>query len=364
MSSIIYNNYNLKNIIMAVSRQALYRQKQIEKLGVDEYRRIYNEKARARFNAKKELDKSKAIVLKPVDLVKPAESKQKKIKKGMDYSNMIVSKLYRKKYGFNEWNGDIDFLLRPDEFITFVKANYTNKNTLSNQINEAANVLLNLNSNGKYDMTIQLYKKISSDLKNETKARYFEHKTQDDELENITSWTNIKDLYKTQKGLNKVFMALISLMPPRRTTDYAKIVLKPIDETDDLKFNYLEIDDNGMPTNLIYNNYKTSKHYGHQKFKVPDDLKMIIRDYIIESKLKYNYYLFGNKANASLQFANITETAYGKPLTVNSLRKSFISDFLESSPSYKDMVKTADLMAHSLDMQQRYLRTDIKERAY
>ena len=349
---------------MAISSQAMYKQRQIEKLGVEEYKRLYNEKQNIRTQKKRDLAKSKLIESEPIDLVKPAESKQQQKKIGIDNSNMVVSKLYRKKYGVKEWNGDIDFLLKPDEFISFVKANYTNKNTLSNQINEASNVLLNLNSNGKYDMTIQRYKKISSDLKNDNRARYFEHKTQDNEPENIALWTNIKDLYKTQKGINKMFMALISLMAPRRTTDYSQLVIKPIDETDDLKFNYLVVNSNGMPEYLIYNNYKTNKHYGQQKFKVPDDLKLIIRDYIIEKKLKYNYYLFGNKSDASIQFSNITKAAYGKKLTVNSLRKSFISYFLESGPSYKDMVKTAEEMAHSLDMQQRYKRTDIKERAY
>lgn len=349
---------------MAISRQAMYKQRQIEKLGVEEYKRLYNEKQNIRTQKKRDLAKSKLIESEPVNLSKPAESKQQQKKIGIDNSKMVVSKLYRKKYGVKEWDGSVDFLLKVDEFLTFVKANYTNKNTLSNQINEAANVLLNLNSNGKYDITIQLYKKISSDLKNETKERYFTHKQQDHEPENIALWTDIKDLYKNEKGLNKVFLALISLMPPRRTKDYSMLVLKPIDETDDLKFNYLVIDDNGMPEYFIYNNYKTNKHYGQQKFDVPNELKMIIRDYIIESKLKYNYYLFGNKSDASIQFSNITEAAYGKKLTVNSLRKSFISDFLENEPSYKNMVKTADLMAHSLDMQKRYLRTDIKERAY
>ena len=154
-------------------------------------------------------------------------------------------------------------------------------------------------------------------------------------------WADIKDRYKTAEGANKVytvvFLALISLLPPRRTLDYALLLVNDGSTPMNQDYNYVDL----ITDSLIYNNYKTKKNYGTQTFKMPEELSDIIRTHIQNAHLKNNDYVIGNFSNPSTIFSRMLGG-----LNMNSVRHSFISDFLKDDPTVREKRRVANLMGH------------------
>ena len=67
------------------------------------------------------------------------------------------------------------------------------------------------------------YKALAVEYKDKAKAHVYDNVVGPNE--NIVKWADIKDRYKTAEGANRVFLALISLLPPRRTLDYALLLV-------------------------------------------------------------------------------------------------------------------------------------------
>jgi hypothetical protein len=160
----------------------------------------------------------------------------------------------------------------------------------------------------------------------------------------VIDWGELKNLYKKAKGLDKVFLALISLMPPRRTGDYSKLTIgDPIDST----LNYV-VDDT-----IIYNNYKTKKTYGTQRLIMPKRMAAIIKKEMGDRKGN----VFGNHM-CSVFVRQIGNRAGIADLSMNLIRHSFITNFLESNPPNRLRLTMATAMAHSMGMQQSYERRE------
>lgn len=160
----------------------------------------------------------------------------------------------------------------------------------------------------------------------------------------VIDWGELKNLYKKAKGLDKVFLALISLMPPRRTGDYAKLT---VDGPQDPNLNYVVGD------TIVYQNYKTKKIYGVQRLTMPKKLAAIIKKEM--GKRVGN--VFGNHMS-SVFVRQIGNRAGIQNLNMNTIRHSFITDFLESNPNNRLRLQMATAMAHSMGMQQSYERRE------
>jgi hypothetical protein len=160
----------------------------------------------------------------------------------------------------------------------------------------------------------------------------------------VIGWDEIKNLYKRAKGLDRMFLALISLMPPRRTGDYAKLT---VGGSGDSNLNYV------VDGKIIYQNYKTKKTYGVQRLVMPEKLAAIIKKEMGDRKGN----VFGN--HMSSVFVRQIGNRAGIPnLNMNTIRHSFITDFLESNPNNRLRLQMATAMAHSMGMQQSYERRE------
>ncbi len=130
-------------------------------------------------------------------------------------------------------------------------------------------------------------------------------------------------------------------------------------------FNYLVLNSRKTPSELVFNKYKTAKHYGRQEFKVPTPLKVNLKEYV--SGMKNDDMLFSqNKNNKPLsqsgftsKVRNLFKKHTGKPLTVNSLRHSFVSS-LPSKISINEREDIALKMGHSLNKQLEYNKIDLE----
>ena len=242
------------------------------------------------------------------------------------------------------WNDDLKFL---DDFKKVTKKlveNFTNNNTIGSYLESFAWVLQEANPTLN-----KKYKALAVEYKDKAKAHVYDNVVGPNEK--IVKWTDIKDRYKTAEGANKVFLALIALLPPRRTLDYALLLVNDGSSPMNQDYNYVDL----ITDSLIYNNYKTKKNYGTQTFKMPEELSAIIRTHIQNAHLKNNDYVIGNFSNPSTIFSRMLGG-----LNMNSVRHSFISDFLKDNPTVRKRQNIANMIAHRLDTQLHYERRNIE----
>lgn len=159
---------------------------------------------------------------------------------------------------------------------------------------------------------------------------------------------------------DKIIYAFYTLQPPRRCDDvYNLIVMKEGGEIDKSK-NYIIIGEGGDAKELIYNNYKTSKIYGMQKIRINNEnLIEIIGEYIKKNDIKDGEKLYRRYSTAKTfgdAIRRIMTNIYGRRLTLNSIRHSYISWEQREQRSVNYLTNLAMMMGHSLSEQQLYRR--------
>ena len=336
---------------MARSQSAISKDNQIALIGKDAVNAIYNEKQRA-YRAKIKAAKILKVKAAKLESKAPDISKTQVVAPTKDRYITIVSNLYRLKYG-EPWDHEtIDFLLDNVNLMELILNKYTNANSIKNQINAVIQIL------GKFDSyadIIAIYKKELNKYFILANDRYIDNIVVDGET--IKPWNNIKNLYMEAKGVDKIYLSLISLMPVRRLKDYALLVVSNDKLATNEDYNYIILDGDKVPIEIVYNNYKTKGVYGIQRFELNWELSDIIKAYVKDFNM-FDY-VFGNKSDPSLYFSNILKRACGTSLTINSLRKSYVSWFLANKPNATEKRRVANAMSHSLNMQRNYERTDI-----
>ena len=214
--------------------------------------------------------------------------------------------------------------------IRALRKEYPNPNTLATYLKHVALEF------GEDDPLFTIYKTVASEVEMVAMNRSFGI--------SVVNWGELKNLYKKAKGLDRMFLALISLMPPRRTGDYAKLT---VGGSGDSNLNYVEDD------MIIYNNYKTKKTYGVQRLTMPKKLAAIIKKEMGDRKGN----VFGN--HLSSMFVRQIGNRAGIPnLNMNTIRHSYITEFLKSNPTNRTRLLLSTAMGHSLGQQQTYERRE------
>lgn len=146
-----------------------------------------------------------------------------------------------------------------------------------------------------------------------------------------------------------VILCCYTMIEPRRSTDYTEFVLKNPDPEKD---NFLMQRDGVFY--FVFNNYKTSKLYGKQEVRIPDELADIINQWTLVCNSRY--LLMKYRRNAP--FDNVTmchllyETFSGRKVSVNLLRHLYLAQYQQQDSK---MSKIAENMGHSLRMQHLYI---------
>jgi len=134
---------------------------------------------------------------------------------------------------------------------------------------------------------------------------------------NIPMAKNRTEHYQTIQ--NYILLALLSgkYINPRRSKDYTEFKIKNIDPQTD---NFIK------GTKLYFNTYKGSSKKGQQIINIPPALKNILTKWI---KINPSEYLFFDSKNGKLNSVKITQrlnNIFGKHISVNALRHSFLTD--------------------------------------
>ena len=157
---------------------------------------------------------------------------------------------------------------------------YTNiLSVISSHFKELNHIYQPLTKVGKLVNKNVQEKREENEVDEENEGKIISIKT-DDIHKNLGKLKNIEDI---------IIYALYTLFPARRL-DYKNMKLTTetnVDMLDDI--NYLILSN---PKQFVFNDYKTNNTYGKQVFKVPDDIDMVINQYLTAKKLRNGDFLF------------------------------------------------------------------------
>lgn len=165
-----------------------------------------------------------------------------------------------------------------------------------------------------------------------------------------------------QSILEYLVLSLYTMIQPRRVQDYLMMFItashsNPLLPTDK---NYIDYGGSKKPMQFIFNVYKTAKTHGQQIMDIPNDLKLVIMQYVKAYPVKKSqcYRLLVNKTGKALTSGNaitrILNKIFKKKVSVNMLRHSYLSN----KYNIDEMKSDAEAMGHSLALQKSYLRSE------
>jgi hypothetical protein len=166
--------------------------------------------------------------------------------------------------------------------------------------------------------------------------------------------------------------------PPRRNIDYTEMKITT-DYKDDMspEFNYLVIGtekggaEERVVMRYVFNKYKTSGTYNRQVFDVPDDLVVVLKNWIkATGKVDGDYlltkvgYRIHNKGDAlrSDDIGEVLHKAFGRGISTQMLRHMYLDKYTtpERKKIIEEMMGDADQMSHSISTQQQTYVKDLK----
>lgn len=268
-----------------------------------------------------------------IDLLKSKNIKDSSIK-------LYLSNL--KRLNNNNDIKTLTFLKNSKKVLDFI--NTKSENTKRTYLISICTVLsLDPKFKKNYDEYYKLLKESNELLKNNnTKSeKQTENWMEQDEI--ATIYKNLEsevEKFRTKKKLNEseyntllnyVILSLYTLIPPRRSLDYIKMMIG--DDTDK-NYNYLNIND----SKFIFNNFKTAGTYKTQIIDIPDDLMSVIKLYLTKRKGTKNNIPFlvnfkGEPLTTSSQMTRILNKIFDKKVSVSMIRAQYLTN------KYKDINK-------------------------
>lgn len=193
------------------------------------------------------------------------------------------------------------------------------------------------------------------------------------EKKSFMLWEKIQEIYAEMTQtldrtnynsfMNFVIVSLYVLHPPVRA-DYSgmRIFVEDSHVPDDIKENYCVLNDTPR---FVFQQYKNAKHRGITVIPMDPNLHDILLDWV---EINPSDYLLASYVNSRKIFKPFTDNnlckripaiflRYSKtPVTVNTLRHSFISFMSRNDQMYDQKRDNADKMMHSVGMADKYRR--------
>lgn len=320
----------------AKSKYQTYRERKIARLGIDEFRRQEAEKRQAR-----------------------RQSRNPQLPKVVIHQNDAgLDRLYKYLNG-EEFKNYYDVFKDTKRVIQAIQNNpqWKSPNTKNKYLENLSSVFKN---KAGWEKEYQAYSKASVEGRKKITKSQGDLKMTPREAELFIPWKKIKKTVKHQSltDYERALLGLYTLMPPRRRSvgcfltlaDERTTMLSP-------NLNYI------VGRYIIINYYKTKKVFGQQRFKIPIALHRIFLKHIQSNHIKKGDPIFPtstgkyhNGSALSTLLSDIFEKALGKRLTFNSLRHSFIMDFLDKKKTLNQKKRMAKRLAHSVSTQSMYDR--------
>lgn len=189
------------------------------------------------------------------------------------------------------------------------------------------------------------------------------------EKERILTMKEINDRYdkfqeKTPADLmDKLIVAFYfkNDLIPRNNLPKIKITNK--DKGLDDNYNYLVVDKDKKPKEIIMLNYKTRNTYGEQRFKITPELKNLLETYMTSFNKEIGDFLFSTESGYEIKdnsflyvIKKAMEEVLQSPLNIDLIRSIIINDFYTGKPkSIQQKKEFARRLLHSPLVSQEYV---------
>ena len=172
-----------------------------------------------------------------------------------------------------------------------------------------------------------------------------------------------EDILRRMKGLKteeELIYLYYTLQPPRRSEDVFLLTIKKDSDNIEDDKNYIIIDEEKKMVEIIYNRYKTDKVYGRQRINVQNGkISEKLREYIYKNDIREGERIFKEYSSPrtfGVAVSRIFTKIYGKKITLNNIRHSYITWEMREMRSVNYLSNLAMLMGHSKDEQDLYKR--------
>lgn len=276
-----------------------------------------------------------------------------------------------KKLNDNQEFKTLKFLSKPEEVINKIKD--LKDNTQRQYLISIVSCLKVLDKQPLY----KKYYKLMLNIHDKIKEKPTEEMTET-QKKNWLNWDDVLKIYGEMKDklkLNKTkiteqqynnllhftILSLFVLIQPRRNLDYMKMMITFNENTEDKKFNYLDV----KKKQFIFNVYKTAKEEtkknGSLIVDIPEDLMKVLETYIKFHPLKkknenipFLVYYNGEPLNKVNTITRILNKIFGKKIGASMLRHSFLS--YKYGDLLKEQEKDAKAMSHNIMTQKDYIK--------
>ena len=133
-------------------------------------------------------------------------------------------------------------------------------------------------------------------------------------------------------------------------------------------YNYITLDKNKTPIEIIMKNYKSRNTYGTQKFPITPEVRSLLKDYIKSFGKQAGDFLFVmkdgkefSKPNFLGLLGNATESVLGKRILVDQIRKIQISHYYQTVHSINETEDDSRRYLHSSSQHLEYLRQGLHQ---
>lgn len=315
-----------------------------------------------------------------MDLTNLSNASAPKIEKStlVQYAQNI-GRIYSELSG-KQWDGSLDWLYNINVIQAYIERKYKNTGTKLNYYKSINSFLKR--QRGYEDLSKQ-YGELQNGVKNLVDIQRGRNKMSEREQQNMVDWSKIVS-YNDPRWTDEDYLLfkLYTALPPRRLEAYSLLkfikgkTTKQIQNLDK-NFNYLIVNKNGNPTQIILNKYKTSKRYRTFTIHLTQpDQKPILRFSEIRDAVK-RFMRATNIKNGDLVFPDIKGNVYGdftrrvnsifkglgKNLSVDVLRHSFISFYANKKEISLNTIRMlTKYLGHSVSMFLEYRKfNDVKE---
>lgn len=355
-------------------RQRLWKEKQIERIGIDEFNKQQADKQRRLYNKKRNIDNSDDIKEKQEEIVIPklkpfkkrtqpiikneiTEQTQKTyisfikkfykyyIKKELNEDNDIIKAIKNEKYSYKKVKESFSFV--NEQFDDIIKTYNHKLNYVYAIFARIRGMTPFINKINPYQQQLQKNNEMKRQTKTISEDKVNKLKFEKEEVLKNLSNTNLS-------YTEKLIYLLTMLLPPRRYDDYRiiKIVNNQPNEKNDTNYNYYY-----EGKIYIYNSKSDTRS---ELEKQTSKIKYVIElpKEIIELINNNNEYLLGNLYSQSYMsklFANTFYKIYDIVYNIVEIRRIYITNKNKEGLSYYEKKEISDAMNHSIEQQAKYV---------
>lgn len=361
-----------------------FREKLKREIGEDEYRKLETiERANRRRKEKQKQQpakETKTVLDNKTKYEKILEKfkrnnpnlMEKTIEKNLKNVAIAYKKLFNKEYDYSTINFlTTNPLATVKKIVKIYKDEDKSEKTISNILASIASIIKGINKEELQD-TIDIYSNASI-LFQKRVEKQLDTGNLKEKQKDWFNWSNIKslgsDIDEFGTTLEKGLYHLYTDIAPRRIIDYSMMkVVKSTDDfviiDDELEYNYLIVDEEYIPEQMIISKYKNpakkkwAKELGTDGIytvDIKDPLQDNLDQYIADSRIKSGDFLFSKngKPYTESEFSKLISEMLNKytdtNMTLNSLRHSYASHMLKKAKNMKEKKKIAWEMGSSVD---------------